>query len=123
MDDLESNFNLKIVLVSFKQCLNEKQEVLLDHYLAGWRGLVRYIWGGTALWSLPQRWVLPQRWGFPGHTSCVLYYGQCIPGSHVLGLVSCSLSPLAWQHRALLSPSKSGCVYQEVGGNLPHTLC
>lgn len=41
MDDLESDFNLKVVLVSFKQCLNEKEEVLLEHYLAGWRGLVR----------------------------------------------------------------------------------
>ncbi|XP_057605711.1 ceramide-1-phosphate transfer protein [Hippopotamus amphibius kiboko] len=43
MDDLESEFNLKVVLVSFKQCLNEKEEVLLDHYLASWRGLVRFL--------------------------------------------------------------------------------
>lgn len=43
MDDLESDFNLKVVLVSFKQCLNEKEEVLLEHYLAGWRGLVRFL--------------------------------------------------------------------------------
>ena len=41
MDDLESEFNLKVVLVSFKQCLNEKEEVLLEYYLDGWRGLVR----------------------------------------------------------------------------------
>lgn len=51
MDDLESEFNLKVVLVSFKQCLNEKEEVLLEYYLAGWRGLVRCARG------------------FPGHTS------------------------------------------------------
>ncbi|XP_041626913.1 ceramide-1-phosphate transfer protein [Vulpes lagopus] len=51
MDDLESNFNLKIVLVSFKQCLNEKQEVLLDHYLAGWRGLVRFLNSLGAIFS------------------------------------------------------------------------
>ncbi|KAG5202441.1 ceramide-1-phosphate transfer protein isoform X2 [Ovis aries] len=43
MDDLESEFNLKVVLVSFKQCLNEKEEVLLEYYLAGWRGLVRFL--------------------------------------------------------------------------------
>ncbi|XP_004315837.1 ceramide-1-phosphate transfer protein [Delphinus delphis] len=43
MDDLESEFNLKVVLLSFKQCLNEKEEVLLDHYLASWRGLVRFL--------------------------------------------------------------------------------
>lgn len=45
MDDLESEFNLKVVLLSFKQCLNEKEEVLLDHYLASWRGLVRCVRG------------------------------------------------------------------------------
>lgn len=43
MDDLESDFNLKVVLVSFKECLNEKGEVLLEHYLTGWRGLVRFL--------------------------------------------------------------------------------
>lgn len=53
MDNLESDFNLKVVLVSFQQCLNEKEEVLLEHYLAGWRGLVRCV-GASA------------RWGFPG---------------------------------------------------------
>lgn len=55
MDDLD--FNLKIVLVSFKQCLNEKEEVLLDHYLAGWRGLVRCVPGATAL-PFPGPWSL-----------------------------------------------------------------
>lgn len=48
MSDLESDFNLKVVLVSFKQCLNEKEEVLLEHYLAGWRGLVRCVQGAAA---------------------------------------------------------------------------
>ncbi|XP_070330226.1 ceramide-1-phosphate transfer protein isoform X1 [Odocoileus virginianus] len=43
MDDLESEFNLKVVLVCFKQCLNEKEEVLLEYYLDGWRGLVRFL--------------------------------------------------------------------------------
>lgn len=43
MDDSESDFNLKVVLVGFKQCLNEKEEVLLDCYLEGWRGLVRFL--------------------------------------------------------------------------------
>lgn len=56
MDDVESDFNLKVVLVSFKQCLNEKEEVLLEHYLAGWRGLVRCVGAGGA------------EWGFPSHT-------------------------------------------------------
>ncbi|XP_008063664.1 ceramide-1-phosphate transfer protein [Carlito syrichta] len=43
MDDSESGFNLKTVLVSFKQCLNEEEEVLLDPYLASWKGLVRFL--------------------------------------------------------------------------------
>ncbi|XP_008576366.1 PREDICTED: ceramide-1-phosphate transfer protein [Galeopterus variegatus] len=43
MDDLETDFNLKVVLVSFKQCLNEREEVLLDHYIASWKGLVRFL--------------------------------------------------------------------------------
>lgn len=43
MADSESDFNLKVVLVSFKQCLNEAEEVQLDHYLAGWKGLIRCV--------------------------------------------------------------------------------
>lgn len=51
MDDAESDFNLKVVLVSFKQCLNEEEEVLLEHYLAGWRGLVRFLNSLGAIFS------------------------------------------------------------------------
>nr|XP_036316909.1 ceramide-1-phosphate transfer protein [Pipistrellus kuhlii]KAF6294242.1 ceramide-1-phosphate transfer protein [Pipistrellus kuhlii] len=51
MDDAGSDFNLKVVLVSFKQCLNEKEEVLLEHYLAGWRGLVRFLNSLGAIFS------------------------------------------------------------------------
>uniref|UniRef100_A0A8C9P765 Ceramide-1-phosphate transfer protein n=1 Tax=Spermophilus dauricus TaxID=99837 RepID=A0A8C9P765_SPEDA len=43
MDGLEAEFNLKVVLVSFQQCLSEEEEVLLDHYIAGWKGLVRFL--------------------------------------------------------------------------------
>ncbi|XP_007943595.1 ceramide-1-phosphate transfer protein [Orycteropus afer afer] len=43
MDDSETDFNLKVVMVSFKQCLNEKEEILMDHYLSGWRGLVKFL--------------------------------------------------------------------------------
>lgn len=43
MDGSEADFNLKVVLVSFKQCLNEKEEVLLDHYITSWKGLVRFL--------------------------------------------------------------------------------
>ncbi|XP_040843692.1 ceramide-1-phosphate transfer protein-like [Ochotona curzoniae] len=43
MEEPGVDFNLKMVLVSFKQCLNEKEEVLLDHYLDSWKGLVRFL--------------------------------------------------------------------------------
>lgn len=51
VEDAESDFNLKVVLVSFKQCLNEKEEVLLEHYLTGWRGLVRFLNSLGAIFS------------------------------------------------------------------------
>ncbi|XP_004695368.1 PREDICTED: ceramide-1-phosphate transfer protein [Condylura cristata] len=51
MVDVEESFNLKAVLVSFKQCLNEKDEVLLDPYLAGWKGLVRFLHSLGAVFS------------------------------------------------------------------------
>ncbi|XP_006871769.1 PREDICTED: ceramide-1-phosphate transfer protein [Chrysochloris asiatica] len=43
MDDSEADFNLRDVMVNFKQCLNEKEEILMDHYLSGWRGLVKFL--------------------------------------------------------------------------------
>lgn len=43
MSDPESDFNLKVVLVSFKQCLTEEGQVLLDHYITSWKGLVRFL--------------------------------------------------------------------------------
>lgn len=43
MDGSKEDFNLQLILLTFKQCLNEKEEVLLDPYLEGWRGLVRWV--------------------------------------------------------------------------------
>ncbi|EDL81338.1 similar to BC002216 protein [Rattus norvegicus] len=43
MDGPERDFNLKVVLISFKKCLTDKGEVLLDHYTASWKGLVRFL--------------------------------------------------------------------------------
>ncbi|XP_063001141.1 ceramide-1-phosphate transfer protein [Elgaria multicarinata webbii] len=34
---------LREVLVTFKSCLDDKQEVLMDPYLTGWKGLVRFL--------------------------------------------------------------------------------
>ncbi|KAK2105606.1 hypothetical protein P7K49_015120 [Saguinus oedipus] len=55
MDDSETGFNLKVVLVSFKQCLNEKEEVLLDPYIASWKGLVRCVHRTCSLRGLTWR--------------------------------------------------------------------
>ncbi|XP_049630488.1 ceramide-1-phosphate transfer protein [Suncus etruscus] len=43
MDGSKEDFNLQLILLTFKQCLNEEEEVLLDPYLEGWRGLVRFL--------------------------------------------------------------------------------
>lgn len=44
MDASERDFNLKVVLISFKQCLTDEGEVLLDHYIDSWKGLVRCVY-------------------------------------------------------------------------------
>ncbi|KAM6218877.1 ceramide-1-phosphate transfer protein [Rhynchocyon petersi] len=43
MEDSEADFNLKVIMVSFKQCLNEREEILMDNYLSGWQGLVTFL--------------------------------------------------------------------------------
>ncbi|KAK2851844.1 hypothetical protein Q5P01_008120 [Channa striata] len=39
----DQKFCLKEVLDTFKLCLSENKEVYLEHYVAGWRGLVRFL--------------------------------------------------------------------------------
>ncbi|XP_048375550.1 ceramide-1-phosphate transfer protein [Sphaerodactylus townsendi] len=34
---------LKEVLVTFQSCLSDQQEILMDPYIAGWKGLVRFL--------------------------------------------------------------------------------
>ncbi|XP_064778510.1 ceramide-1-phosphate transfer protein-like [Oncorhynchus masou masou] len=41
LEDLK--FTLQEVLDTFKSCLSEHKEVFLEHYVAGWRGLVRFM--------------------------------------------------------------------------------
>ncbi|XP_029433812.1 ceramide-1-phosphate transfer protein [Rhinatrema bivittatum] len=44
MTDVEEKFSLTEVLSSFKVCLGqENQEVFVDHYISGWKGLVRFM--------------------------------------------------------------------------------
>ncbi|XP_053308542.1 ceramide-1-phosphate transfer protein [Spea bombifrons] len=44
MSGVEEKFSLGEVLVSFKSCLvDDDQDVLLEHYLNGWKGLVRFM--------------------------------------------------------------------------------
>ncbi|XP_038602100.1 ceramide-1-phosphate transfer protein [Tachyglossus aculeatus] len=47
----EDEFNLKVVLVSFKKCLSEREEVLMDYYIASWKGLVRFLNGLGTIFS------------------------------------------------------------------------
>ncbi|XP_056131019.1 ceramide-1-phosphate transfer protein [Lampris incognitus] len=39
----DRKFCLREVLDTFKSCLTEKKEVSIEHYVAGWRGLVRFL--------------------------------------------------------------------------------
>ncbi|KAG8142313.1 hypothetical protein E2320_006247, partial [Naja naja] len=43
MADGEDVHGLKGVLVMFQSCLNGKEEILMDPYLGGWKGLVRFL--------------------------------------------------------------------------------
>ncbi|KAM3824387.1 ceramide-1-phosphate transfer protein isoform 1-T2 [Vipera latastei] len=43
MADGEDIHGLKGVLVMFQRCLNSKGEILMDPYLGGWKGLVRFL--------------------------------------------------------------------------------
>ncbi|XP_053137449.1 ceramide-1-phosphate transfer protein isoform X2 [Hemicordylus capensis] len=40
---MEDTTDLKKVLDTFKRCLNDKQEILMDPYIAGWKGLVGFL--------------------------------------------------------------------------------
>uniref|UniRef100_A0A8C8SLK7 Ceramide-1-phosphate transfer protein n=1 Tax=Pelusios castaneus TaxID=367368 RepID=A0A8C8SLK7_9SAUR len=44
-------FSLREVLVAFKGCLSEQQEVRVDPYLEGWKGLVRFLNSLGAIFS------------------------------------------------------------------------
>lgn len=37
----DQKFSLHEVLDTFKSCLSENKEVYLEHYVAGWRGLIK----------------------------------------------------------------------------------
>lgn len=39
----EQKFSLQEVLDTFKLCLSEEKDVYLEHYVAGWRGLVKFL--------------------------------------------------------------------------------
>lgn len=39
----EEKFSLLEVLDTFKLCLSENKEVYLEHYVAGWRGLIKFL--------------------------------------------------------------------------------
>ncbi|XP_069097179.1 ceramide-1-phosphate transfer protein isoform X2 [Pleurodeles waltl] len=44
MTEAVENFSLKDVLADFKSCLgNDNQAVLMDYYLSGWKGLVKFM--------------------------------------------------------------------------------
>lgn len=40
---VEQKFSLQEVLDTFKLCLSDNREVYLQHYVAGWRGLIKFL--------------------------------------------------------------------------------
>lgn len=95
-------FNLKVVLVSFKQCLSEEEEVLLDHYIAGWKGLVRCVHGAPSCRG-------PQGSSFPCWSPLARAHAR-----HAGGLFSASLlAPASGPTRAhslrVVSLEQVGC--------------
>ncbi|NWI79069.1 CPTP protein, partial [Dryoscopus gambensis] len=44
-------FSLREVLEAFKRCVTEQREVLLEPYLSGWRGLIRFLQSLGAVFS------------------------------------------------------------------------
>ncbi|NXD42480.1 CPTP protein, partial [Copsychus sechellarum] len=44
-------FSLREVLDAFRRCVTEQQEVLLEPYLSGWRGLIRFLQSLGAVFS------------------------------------------------------------------------
>ncbi|XP_066462908.1 ceramide-1-phosphate transfer protein [Eleutherodactylus coqui] len=52
MSTTEEKFSLGEVLVSFKSCLiDDDKDVLVEHYLNGWKGLVRFMNGLGTIFS------------------------------------------------------------------------
>jgi len=39
----EQKFSLKEVLDTYKLCLSENEEVFVEHYVTGWRGLIKSV--------------------------------------------------------------------------------
>ncbi|NWR77098.1 CPTP protein, partial [Centropus unirufus] len=52
MAGAENGFSLREVLSAFQTCVTERREVLLEPYLRGWRGLIRFLQGLGAVFSL-----------------------------------------------------------------------
>lgn len=87
MGDPESDFNLKVVLVSFKQCLTEDGQVLLDHYITSWKGLVRCV----STWDP----CIPQGTGTWAQLADSFHSLPAPASRHIQGEVSCTTGWLA----------------------------
>ncbi|XP_053818606.1 ceramide-1-phosphate transfer protein isoform X1 [Vidua chalybeata] len=87
-------FSLREVLDAFRRCVTEQREVLLEPYLSGWRGLIRFLQSLGAVFSFISRDAVAKvalleahrqqhcsgAFGFSFHPSAGFFFGRGLAG-------------------------------------------
>ncbi|NXE42934.1 CPTP protein, partial [Ptilorrhoa leucosticta] len=95
-------FSLREVLEAFQRCVTEQREVLLEPYLSGWRGLIRFLQSLGAVFSFISKDAVAKVSLLEGHCG-----GQ--QGQQYVSLQSMVRHELAAGPAALRARSDSGC--------------
>ncbi|NXX30186.1 CPTP protein, partial [Nicator chloris] len=90
-------FSLREVLDAFRRCVTEQREVLLEPYLSGWRGLIRFLQSLGAVFSFISKDAVAK---------VTLLEGHC---QHFVSLQSMVQQELAAGLTALRARPDSGC--------------
>ncbi|NXY11585.1 CPTP protein, partial [Pteruthius melanotis] len=92
-------FSLREVLEAFRRCVTEQREVLLEPYLSGWRGLIRFLQSLGTVFSFISKDAVAKVSLLEGHCRAQQY----------VSLQSMVLHELAAGPAALRARSDSGC--------------
>ncbi|NWW57619.1 CPTP protein, partial [Ifrita kowaldi] len=95
-------FSLREVLEAFQRCVTEQREVLLEPYLSGWRGLIRFLQSLGAVFSFISKDAVAKVSLLEGHCG-----GR--QGQQYVSLQSMVRHELAAGPAALRARSDSGC--------------